>query len=628
MRLLLALLFAMAAACCEPALAAAPHPFGLDDWQRLRSAAPVAVAPDGRTILYSVTFGQAKGPAKTEWFTIFSDGSGRTKLAPPKDFRPLGFVTSARELYGTQGAGVRQLARWTIGTKQARALTALPGGVIRASLAPDGTRFAVLANPVAPDPLAAVRTVVENDRTALYVVPAGGARGAWWCPADDQVVAFAWAHDSTRVALLQQTPKLGHHQVTGSVDVCSATQAVRVTEIPAAASDIAWGQGDTQLGYLSTTTDVLTPDHVWTVPAAGGTPVDRTPDINYSITGLRDDARGHVWISVAAGVQTNAVEIVNGQPVQSYTNANAVGMPVTPELASARQLLAFPVDTTTHPGEVAVATPGHLQTITHESDAQMAGIALGEVVRHEWVAADGTHLEAIVTFPAGWDHKPGKFIVLPHGGPESNDRLVLDGAARMLAGRGFVVMQPQYRGSTGYGSAFLQAIYQRFGDTAYRDVDAATSEAVAQGWADPSRLAIFGWSAGGFMTAWTVTQTQRYKAAIEGAGITEWLSFILTSDVQQTDYDARELSLGAEPFLKYSAVMFSKNVTTPLLILHGEADVRVPTYQGRELFVLLEEEGKTARMVTYPGSPHFPGRWEQRRNVFEEIFRWLDRYDP
>jgi dipeptidyl aminopeptidase/acylaminoacyl peptidase len=74
--------------------------------------------------------------------------------------------------------------------------------------------------------------------------------------------------------------------------------------------------------------------------------------------------------------------------------------------------------------------------------------------------------------------------------------------------------------------------------------------------------------------------------------------------------------------------MFSKNVTTPLLILHGGDDVRVPTYQGRELFVLLAEEGKTVRMVTYPGSPHFPRLWEQRHNVFDEILAWLDRYDP
>ena len=103
---------------------------------------------------------------------------------------------------------------------------------------------------------------------------------------------------------------------------------------------------------------------------------------------------------------------------------------------------------------------------------------------------------------------------------------------------GYVVLQPEYRGSTGYGADFLAAIYQHFGDRAYQDVDSATDYAIAQGWADPNRLAIFGWSAGGFMTSWTVTQTHRYKAAIEGAGITDWEPFLWTSDIQQIDYDA------------------------------------------------------------------------------------------
>ncbi|HMA41739.1 MAG TPA: prolyl oligopeptidase family serine peptidase, partial [Gemmatimonadales bacterium] len=177
------------------------------------------------------------------------------------------------------------------------------------------------------------------------------------------------------------------------------------------------------------------------------------------------------------------------------------------------------------------------------------------------------------------------------------------------------------------GSEFLNAIYQHFGDRAYSDVNSATDFAIAQGWADPSRLAIFGWSAGGFMTAWTVTQTQRYRAAIEGAGITDWLSFIPTSDIAQVDYDARLPEQDATPFLRFSAVMYANQVTTPLLILHGDADLRVPTFQGRELFILLAERGKTVRMVTYPGSPHFPRRAEQVRNVFQEVGNWLEQYN-
>ena len=178
------------------------------------------------------------------------------------------------------------------------------------------------------------------------------------------------------------------------------------------------------------------------------------------------------------------------------------------------------------------------------------------------------------------------------------------------------------------GSEFLEAIYQHFGDRAYRDVDSATDFAIDQGWADPHRLTIFGWSAGGFMTSWTVTQTQRYKAAIEGAGITDWLSFMWTSDVQQFDYDARWPDQDPKAFLDFSAVMHSEHVSTPLLILHGAADERVPTYQGRELFQILAVRGKTTRMVTYPGSPHFPTLWEQRQDVFREIAAWLARYNP
>jgi len=139
---------------------------------------------------------------------------------------------------------------------------------------------------------------------------------------------------------------------------------------------------------------------------------------------------------------------------------------------------------------------------------------------------------------------------------------------------------------------------------------------------------MFGWSAGGFMTAWSVTQTNRYRAAIEGAGITDWLSFIPTSDIWQIDYDARLQEKDPTPMLQFSAAMYADRVTTPLLILHGEADLRVPMLQGRELFVLLAERGKTVRMVTYPGSPHFPRLFEQRRDLLKEIQDWLQKYNP
>ena len=305
------------------------------------------------------------------------------------------------------------------------------------------------------------------------------------------------------------------------------------------------------------------------------------------------------------------------------------GLPAYSLLSSAPAVLAFNVQDPSHCTNVAVVAGAQLQRITREGDDALANVNLGEVKAVHWTSKDGTKLEGIATFPA--DYAAGKkyaFLVLPHGGPEANDELNFDLFSRLIAGMGYVVLQPQYRGSTGYGADFLAAIYQHFGDRAYADVDSATDFAIAQGWADPNRLAIFGWSAGGFMTSWTVTQTNRYRAAIEGAGITDWLSFIPTSDVWQTDYDARLQEKDPAPMLQFSAVMHVDQVTTPLLILHGEADARVPTFQGREFYVLLAERGKTVRMVTYPGSPHFPQIVEQRRDVFTELENWLKKYNP
>jgi dipeptidyl aminopeptidase/acylaminoacyl peptidase len=345
---------------------------------------------------------------------------------------------------------------------------------------------------------------------------------------------------------------------------------------------------------------------------------------------LVGDPHGTVWVELHKGVAIEVDRFQDGQLTTAYTWPNGtVAQPVFPMLASSPEAPAFNVADPTHATNVAVAHDGQLQRITHESDDLMSRLSLGEVRVVNWTSPDGTHLQGIVTFPA--DYKPGTpgpFLVLPHGGPEANDALTFDIFARFVAGLGYVVLQPEYRGSTGYGSVFMDAIYQHFGDRAYSDVNSATDYAISQGWADPKRLAVFGWSAGGFMTAWTVTQTNRYRAAVEGAGITDWLSFIPESDIAQVDYDARYEEGNPAPFLKFSAIMYADQVTTPLLILDGEADRRVPMLQGRELYILLAERHKTVRMVTYPGSPHFPLLIEQRQNVFHELASWLDEYDP
>ncbi len=607
------------------------HPFGFDDYIALRRAQARSVSPDGKSILYLVAFGAAKGPEKNEWWLTDFSGEHPQKLDLPEAFHPAGF-TREGALYGGYDVGkLQQLAIIPIGQGKPTRIITLASGIKSIAISPDGARFALLADPRAKDPLGDVHTVVENEQTSLYVMNVNGGEGGWWCPSLTDVTEISWAPDASQLAVVMQPQKIGHHEVHTSIYSCNASGARKITEVPSATSGIAWDKGGRDLVFTSTNTLVLTPEHVWSVPVAGGQAVDRTPQLEGTATNVLSDPHGTVWVEVHRGVVTEIDKYHDGKLTSAYRWPGGIlsSLPAFPAFSSSPDVQALSVLDPQHAENVAVPDDTNLKRITHEGDNVLANVALGEVRVVHWTSKEGIKLEGIATFPPNYaPDKKWPFLVLPHGGPEANDELTFSLFTRFIAGMGYVVLQPQYRGSTGYGSDFLAAIYQHFGDRAYRDVDSATDYAIEQGWADPKRLAMFGWSAGGFMTAWSVTQTNRYRAAIEGAGITDWLSFIPTSDIWQVDYDARLQEKDPAPMLQFSAAMFADRVTTPLLILHGEADLRVPMLQGRELFVLLAERGKTVRMVTYPGSPHFPTLFEQRRDLLKEIQDWLQKYNP
>jgi dipeptidyl aminopeptidase/acylaminoacyl peptidase len=624
----------------SPAQTTSKHPFAAEDWSILHSAEPQAISVDGQSILYSVNHGAAKGPTQHEWWTIRPDGTHAQKLDLPADFHPEGFTRDASALYGSFKINNQmQFAVFALkglsATATPQTAVFLPNGIEAAKASPDGVRYAILANPRPHDPEEGVHTVVEPSETSLYVVNADGTQGQWWCPGLKMIsgspASLAWSGDSSSLAVLSSTPNLGYHSIHSFIDVCSVSGARRVTEVANSAQTIGWINDEQEIAFISTKGSVLTPEHVWTVAASGGTAEDRTPDLDATAVALKPDRHGHLWVEVNRGVRTEIDEFRDKTLTRRYEWPNGfIGRtPVVSEYTGSVEQLVFAVDDPRHSTNLAVPGPSGLQRITHEGDDEIAKLDLATVQTVHWTSKEGIALEGIATFPPGYTKgKQYPFLVLPHGGPEASDLLGLDPLSQIIAGMGYIVLQPEYRGSTGYGAKFLEAIYQHFGDRAFRDVDSATDYAIAQGWADPKRLAIFGWSAGGFMTSWTVTQTGRYRAAVEGAGITDWASFIWTSDIQQFDYDARWTDVDPEPFRKFSAVDFADKVTTPLLILHGANDHRVPTFQGLEFYAILAARGKAVRMVEYPGSPHFPILWEQRIDVFREISDWLKRYNP
>ncbi len=254
-----------------------------------------------------------------------------------------------------------------------------------------------------------------------------------------------------------------------------------------------------------------------------------------------------------------------------------------------------------------------------------------ELVR--WSSFDGVEIEGLLYRPAGVEG-PAPLFVEVHGGPawqwEDSLRLDWHDWAQMLVSRGWAVLMPNPRGSTGYGSAFEKLLQDDVGFGESKDLVAGAQAMIERGIADSTRLAIGGWSWGGYLTARTITQTRMFAAAVMGAGVAN-----LTSDHGAGDIPAvNELLYPGHPYdertwdyyAKGSPIREASKVTTPTLILHGDADLRVHPTQGQEFFRALQQAGVPVRFVRYPREAHPVLEREHQVDLMAQIVAWLDRW--
>jgi dipeptidyl aminopeptidase/acylaminoacyl peptidase len=262
-----------------------------------------------------------------------------------------------------------------------------------------------------------------------------------------------------------------------------------------------------------------------------------------------------------------------------------------------------------------------------------APLPRAEVIR--WRAADNTEIEGILVYPFGYTGgRRVPLIVEVHGGPPGvYTRGYLAAPERLadtvaLAARGCAVLRANPRGSSGYGRAFRFANYGDWGGGDFQDILAGVDVLIARGVADPERLGLLGWSYGGYLTASGITQTTRFKAAVVGAGITNLVSFNGTADIPDfvPDYLGGELWDDPESYRRRSPVMNAAAIATPTLILHGEADVRVPASQGRELYNALKRRGVPTMLVLYPREGHLIGEPRHLLDRSRRVIEWFERW--
>jgi hypothetical protein len=364
------------------------HPFGLDDYSELRSAGAIAISPDGKTILFGVRYDGQKGPTRREWHLIDTSGENNRKLDLPETFRPEGFTRDGEALYGSLEVNQKgQLGIVPLQSGKPTQIISLPNGLHGAAISPDGAKFAVLADPRPADPRNDVRHVVENEQTSIYVVSINGRDGAWWCADLKDVSEFAWSADSAQLAVVTQIQKIGHHDVTSAIHVCNDSRARKVEDIANSVSGIAWVNGGKDLAFVSTTTDVLTPDHLWTVSASGGSPVDQTRKLDASISGVINDPHGTAWVQMNKGTIIEVYTYKDNMLQPAYRwPGGIVFPPVFSPYVSATEVLAFTVADPSHAGNVAVIRGADLQRITHEGEDTLAKVDLGEVRCVNWTA--------------------------------------------------------------------------------------------------------------------------------------------------------------------------------------------------------------------------------------------------
>jgi len=286
-------------------------------------------------------------------------------------------------------------------------------------------------------------------------------------------------------------------------------------------------------------------------------------------------------------------------------------------------------------GESAMALPelwlrdtkGDAQPVSHVNDG-LKDFAVAVPEFYKYKSFDGLEIEAALLKPAGYDGKTKlPLVVLVHGGPTGRWRNNIEPWGQLLAAHGYAVLYPNVRGSSGYGQKFAEMNRADWGGSDLKDVMAGVDDLIAKGITDPERLGIGGWSYGGYMAAWAVTQTTRFKAAVSGAGMSDLISEYGTEEhpaydewFWDTPYEK------PEGFLNGSPILYVKNAKTPTLILQGEADTTDPPGQSQELYRGLKRYGVATELVMYPREPHGFREAKHRVDVQTRMLDWFDKY--
>ena len=645
-------LFVIALSLSGAPAAAQQTPFGIDDAINLARVSDPRISPDGERVLFSRSeLDWEENERITALWVVNADGSDARRFTSEDgdsgarwspDGRWVAFLRS------TEGEDrTRQVFIMRTDGGEARALTEHPTAV-RSFQWGDANSIFYLANDSLPEEEEERR---EDGYDAIFVdeAPNGQTRGEWsslWrigLDSEDseakrlttdklRIGQFAVAPGAERVAYTHRSENRrndGNLSEIAVLDVATG-EARDLTENGAPENSLAWSPDGTQLSFVA-------PDlETWELDQGNLYVMDmESGDIREVAPGMRVDMRGTPqWHPSGdafyfAGLDRTVARLYRMSAGSGELEAVSSGDGIlsAPSFSADFTRYAFTESNPTSPGDIFVAgTDGGEPTRLTVANEWMADRALAEPEVVQWTSRDGLPIEGILYR----SQQPGaRSLVLEiHGGPAGVFTRSFDPDAQILVAAGYSIIQPNVRGSSGYGDELLRGNMEDIGGGDFDDVMTGVDYALDAGIADPDSLAVKGWSYGGILGGWTITQTDRFKAASLGAMVSDWQSEFGTG----FNFDVARWYLGGDPWsnrnhwLERSAYSHLDQVTTPTILFHGERDRTDTMAQSMNFFAGLTHLGVESRFLLFPREGHGISEPRHHRTRLVEELRWLERF--
>lgn len=445
-----------------------------------------------------------------------------------------------------------------------------------------------------------------------------------------------WSPDAENILFISApSPKADHIRFNSSIQIVNIdTGAIReATPIDSRDSMARWSRDGKQIAFLRPDKNAKSlQKDIHILPAEGGATVNLTSEFDHDeVAPIWSPDDKLIYFEVADKVRRHIYSVsIDDKKICQITHGDfsITGM----SIADDGNKCLCRRETPEEPPDLYVGSllnEGKLKQIT-KLNPQIAEFALGETRVIHWKSIDGLEIEGLLRLPVDYeDGKSYPLVVAPHGGPHGAVALEFRQDWHHFNSAGFAVFAPNFRGSDGYGQKFSEGNVGDWGGGDCQDVLTGVDYLVKQGIADPDRLVISGWSYGGYMTAWTITQTDRFKAACDGAGLINLVSMYAQNDIPTI----MELYFGGKPvkellelYRERSPISHIHQVKTPTLILHGAEDKRVPVPQAEEFYTGLTATGIETEFVKYPREGHGIEEPRHMLDMLKRRLAWFQKH--